>query len=121
MSALRQEDFLTQEKPKPQRRYLPLRRKPKRNDYWPLGRSFLLLFLLAALIILELSAYALETNLSFQLEEKEHTLEEALNTTRRLDLEIHRQSSLDILEERAVKAGFTRAKPEQYVPLSGKE
>ncbi|MCL2498484.1 MAG: hypothetical protein FWF06_07720 [Symbiobacteriaceae bacterium] len=100
--------------PKPRRRVTrkPL---PRRSDLWPLTRSLLVLLVLAMLVLVELSCYATQTDLSYRLEENNRILYEALTTTRRLEMEIHRHSSLEVIQGRARELGFRPATPEQYI------
>ena len=87
------------------------------SNLGPWLRSFLTLILLAALVLTLMHAYATETNLSFQLDDRHRSLNSTININERLRLEIHRENSRESLERRSVDQGFRRPSTDQYIHL----
>ena len=91
--------------------------RAERDDSGLWKHAILMLVLIAAVLIAQLTCYALEMNLSFQAEEMQKSLQESLDSTERLRMEIHRESSLESLERRAQELGFRKAGGDQFVYL----
>ena len=117
MSALRKEEIYAEQPVDKPRRYAVPQTRRKRSDLGPWRRLLLLLVGIVILVFFQLTGYAVETNLSFQLEEKQKKLDTALSSTERLRMEIHRENSLESLEERAQALGFRPATNDQYVHI----
>ena len=118
MSALRQDSFPVQEEHSatPKHRRVRLTKR-KRSNRLPLRRFALLLILMGTLLLMQLAGYALETNLSFQLEEREKNLAKSYASIERLRVDIQRENSLESLEARAVELGFKAATVDQYISI----